>query len=124
MIIQQSCKDDSDPTSLSCEEAVVRILESMSSLTQTEMMPIRDSLGRVTSSDVVAAANVPPHKNSAMDGYAFRQGELQGLNNPVIKIIGTAFAGKAFTRPIEKNEAVRIMTVSYTHLTLPTTPYV
>tara|TARA_B110000438_G_scaffold290163_1_gene325572 strand:- start:767 stop:1912 length:1146 start_codon:yes stop_codon:yes gene_type:complete len=74
------------------------------------MVPIRHSLGRVTSFDIIAAANVPPHKNSAMDGYAFRQEELQGLNNPVIKIIGTAFAGKAFTRPIEKNEAVRIMT--------------
>ena len=110
MTIQQSCKDDSDPTSLSCEEAIVRILDSMSSLTQTEMVPIRHSLGRVTSFDIIAAANVPPHKNSAMDGYAFRQEELQGLNNPVIKIIGTAFAGKAFTRPIEKNEAVRIMT--------------
>ena len=110
MTIQQSCKDDSDPTSLSCEEAIVRILDSMSSLTQTEMVPIRHSLGRVTSFDIIAAANVPPHKNSAMDGYAFRQEELQGLNNPVIKIIGTAFAGKAFTRPIAKNEAVRIMT--------------
>lgn len=110
MTVQQSCEDDSDPTSLSCEEAIVRILDSMSSLTQTEMVPIRHSLGRVTSFDIIAAANVPPHKNSAMDGYAFRQEELQGLNNPVIKIIGTAFAGKAFTRPIEKNEAVRIMT--------------
>jgi len=41
MTIQQSCKDDSDPISLLCEEAIGQILESASSLAQTEMVPIR-----------------------------------------------------------------------------------
>jgi molybdopterin biosynthesis enzyme len=73
MTIRQSCKDDSDPISLLCEEAIVLILESMSSLTQTETLPVRYRLGRVTPSDIIVAANVPPHRNFAMDEYSFRQ---------------------------------------------------
>jgi len=42
--IQQSCKDDFDPISLLCEEIIGRILESVSSLARTEMMPIRQTL--------------------------------------------------------------------------------
>jgi hypothetical protein len=41
MTIQQSCKDDSDPISLLCEEVLGRNLESVSSLARTEMVPIR-----------------------------------------------------------------------------------
>jgi molybdopterin molybdotransferase len=110
MKTQPSCEDDSDPNSLSCEEALVEILENISPLKKTEIVPIRNSLGRVLCSDIISPINVPPNKNSAMDGYAFNQAEIQNVEDATLKIIGTAFAGKAFIGSVGRLEAVRIMT--------------
>jgi molybdopterin molybdotransferase len=49
---------------------------------------------------------VPNHNNSAMDGYAFKYSE----GAKIIKIIGTAFAGKAFAGVVNAGECVKIMT--------------
>ena len=97
MTIQQSCKDDSDPISLLCEEIIGRILESVSSLARTEMMPIRQTLQQVTFYDIIVAANVPPQKKFIMNGCAFRQEELEALNDRLINRISTSFAGDNYS---------------------------
>ena len=56
---------------LSVEEALARVLSAISPLPE-ERIPIPEALGRVTSRDVKAAYDIPPHANSAMDGYAVR----------------------------------------------------
>ncbi|MDA1329035.1 MAG: hypothetical protein O3C03_08865, partial [Proteobacteria bacterium] len=38
--------------------------------------PIGQALGKVLALPVAAPLNVPPHDNSAMDGYAFNHAEL------------------------------------------------
>ncbi len=47
-----------------------------------EPVPLRDALGRTLSRDVVAAIDVPPADNSAMDGYALRHADWEDATTP------------------------------------------
>ena len=50
----------------------------------SETLPLLDTAGRVLARPLLAGVDVPPHDNSAMDGYAVRSGELQaGVAWPV-----------------------------------------
>jgi len=61
----------------------------------------------VLSVDVRSPLNVPNHTNSAMDGYALR---FEDLTLDSLKVIGTAWAGKAFDGNVQEGQCVRIMT--------------
>lgn len=51
---------------------------------RSETLPLLDTPGRVLARPLLAGLNVPPHDNSAMDGYAVRCHELQrGVALPV-----------------------------------------
>ena len=51
---------------------------------RSETLPLLDTAGRVLARPLLAGLNVPPHDNSAMDGYAVRHHELQrGVALPV-----------------------------------------
>ncbi len=109
----KSAKDPSteyDKTSLSVDEAVENILSHIQRIESDEVVPIREGIGRVLASDVMSPINVPPHVNSAMDGYAYKQKDSATKSSNHYKIIGTAFAGKPFDGKVSSNEAVRIMT--------------
>ena len=101
-----SCMDDYDPNAMSVTQARQFIQQFLSPVTETETLSVMQSLGRVLAADIVSPSNVPNHNNSAMDGYAFKYSE--GIK--IIKIIGTAFAGKAFEGIVKAGECVKIMT--------------
>ena len=101
-----SCIDDYDPSAMSVQQARTFIQQFLSPVTETETLSIRDSLGRVLAQDIISPNNVPNHNNSAMDGFAFKYTE--GIK--LIKIIGTAFAGRPFLGDVKASECVRIMT--------------
>ena len=61
---------------MSLDKAVRTLLESLSKLEETESVPLIDCVGRVLTEDLIAPINVPPHTNSAMDGYALRSIDL------------------------------------------------
>ena len=69
-----------------------------------------EALGRVLAADIVAAEDVPPFANSAVDGYAVRAADLAAV--PVeLAVVGEVAAGaEPFPRPLAAGEAVRIMT--------------
>ena len=72
-------------------------------------LALADSLGCVTTTRVVAGADVPPFANTAMDGFAVRGADTVGA--PVrLEVVGTLAAGSAPERPVEPGQAVRIMT--------------
>ncbi|GER16006.1 molybdopterin molybdotransferase MoeA [Variovorax boronicumulans] len=80
----------------------------------TEEVALRDALGRVLADDLVSPVSVPPHDNSAMDGYAF-DGALLPADAPIdhsltLRVAGTALAGSAWRGALGPNDAVRIMT--------------
>ena len=96
-------------TSLSVAKAREIMLEAVTPVEGWESVPIRSALGRVLSRDVVAPFNVPAHDNSAMDGFAVRAADLSG-NETRLTIVGTAYAGAAFSGVVGAGQAVRVMT--------------
>lgn len=102
-----SCMDDYDPNSMPVEKARQFIKQYLDPVAETETVTLHESLGRVIALDILSPANVPNYDNSAMDGYAFNS---QDLNTTQLKVIGTAFAGKAFNGAVAQGECVRIMT--------------
>lgn len=110
LINNPSCLDDYDPNSMPVAQARKYIREFLEPVTTVEVLPIRNTLGRVLAEDILSPCNVPNHDNSAMDGYAFNADDLNSSGETSLNIIGTAFAGKAFDGRIGKGQCVRIMT--------------
>ena len=107
---EQSCEDDSDPSSLLMDSALSKILSEISQVTETQVIDITEILGRVLAQDIIAEINVPAAANSAMDGYAILSGDIPGDERNELKIIGTSWAGKPYTAEVHCGQCVRIMT--------------
>ena len=99
-----------DPKALpagAVNEFLARLVEPVR---EAEAVPLFDALGRVLAEDVVSPISVPPHDNSAMDGFALRGSEL-GAGGPVtLQVVGTALAGKAWQGSVGAGQCVKIMT--------------
>jgi molybdopterin molybdotransferase len=95
---------------LNVAEARQNMLDALSPVTGWEALPIRRALDRILYRDVTAPFDVPAHDNSAMDGYAVRIGDLSATSETRLNIVGTAFAGKAFSGKVGNGQAVRVMT--------------
>lgn len=95
---------------LRVDQARQAILETLTPVIGKEAVAVRAALGRVLAADVIAPFNVPAHDNSAMDGYAVRTEDLAAADATRLTIVGTAFAGHAFSGQVGAGQAVRIMT--------------
>jgi molybdopterin molybdotransferase len=93
---------------LSVEQARERILAHLSPL-EAETIALLKAVGRVLVSDVLAATSVPPHDNSAMDGYAIRHDDLSG-GVRVLSVVGQVAAGSVWPGTLGPGQALRIMT--------------
>ena len=99
-----------DPQALSAtavNDFLARLVEPVS---QAEDLPLFDALDRVLAQDVISPVSVPPHDNSAMDGYAFDGVQLRGEIPLTLTPVGTALAGKAWTGRVGPGQCLRIMT--------------
>ncbi|HYG87913.1 MAG TPA: gephyrin-like molybdotransferase Glp [Azospirillum sp.] len=75
-----------------------------------ETVPLAAALGRVLAEDVTAPFDVPPHDNSAVDGYAVFFDDLTAESETVLPVTGRVAAGHLLGRPGRRGEAVRIFT--------------
>ncbi len=107
---QPSCNDEFDPNSLSFEQALERIQQSIQPIRGKKNVTIREAAGHVLSEDVTSPMDVPPFINSAMDGYAINSSDLPASGEANLKVIGKSFAGRPYDGTLSKGEAVRIMT--------------
>ena len=73
-------------------------------------VPLMQALGRVLAADVVSPFDVPPHDNSAMDGYAFAGVQLTPGAALKLQVVGTALAGRAWQGSVQPGQCVGIMT--------------
>jgi molybdopterin molybdotransferase len=105
-----SCEDDFDREALSCEKALNRILEDVAPVEGLERVHLKAALGRIMGQDVQAQIDVPPHTNSAMDGYALRAQDLPVEGEASLRVLGTAWAGHPFWGSLNLGECVRIFT--------------
>ncbi len=100
----------SENRALSAAEARDRMVAEVTPIAGREFLPVRSALGRILAADIVAPHDVPAHDNSAMDGYAVRFDTLPAAGEARLAVVGTAFAGNAFSGIVGKGQAVRIMT--------------
>jgi len=90
------------------EEALQRLLTlaEAAPIKDTEWVALADAEGRVLATELVAALDLPPWPNSAMDGYALRLADWHGEPLAVSQRI---FAGHA-PQPLQAGSCARIFT--------------
>ena len=99
-----------DPQALPANEVLNFLDHLVSPVQDSEAVDIFAALGRITAQDVISPLNVPPHDNSAMDGFAFAGAQLSDTQSLSLKVVGTALAGKAWEGTVNAGECVKIMT--------------
>jgi molybdopterin molybdotransferase len=98
-----------DPQALSADAVGDFLARLVAPVEQSERVGIFDACGRVLARDLVSPISVPPHDNSAMDGYAFDGVQL--AQAPLqLQVVGTAMAGKAWQGAVRPGQCVKIMT--------------
>lgn len=99
----------SKPELMHPDEAIKKLLEQVNTISDTEVVTLNHALGRVLAEDLKSQLDLPPFDNSAMDGYAFRFGDLEAFNG-VLTLKGQSFAGHPFKGQLAAGDCVRIMT--------------
>ena len=61
-----------NPQAMSADDVLAFLSRLVTPVQDTLELPLFESLGRVLAADVISPIDVPPHDNSAMDGYAFK----------------------------------------------------
>ncbi len=98
-----------DPQALNADAVGEFLVQLVTPVTATEKVGVLDALGRVLARDLVSPISVPPHDNSAMDGYAFDGAQL-AARALRLEVVGTALAGKAWQGTVGAGRCVKIMT--------------
>ncbi|NQZ50353.1 MAG: bifunctional molybdopterin-guanine dinucleotide biosynthesis adaptor protein MobB/molybdopterin molybdotransferase MoeA [Moritella sp.] len=105
------CGDLTPQGMLSVAEGRARILGHIVPLAQSQIVDLKTALGQIVAHDILSPVNVPQHTNSAMDGYAIRGDDLDNEgNSDSYEVVAHVMAGHSYDQPLEKGQAVRIMT--------------
>ncbi len=97
---------------LSVEDALEQVLSVFSAL-EAEHVAVLDALGRILAEDIYALGDIPPHANTAMDGYAVIAEDTTGASPsaPVsLRVIENLSAGYIAEQQVTPGTAIRIMT--------------
>ncbi len=102
-----------DPQALSADGVLAFLSKLVIPVQDVLELPLFEALGRVLAEDVISPFDVPPHDNSAMDGYAFDASQLVPDAALALQVVGTALAGKAWGGSVNRvlaGQCVKIMT--------------
>ncbi|OAN50243.1 molybdopterin molybdenumtransferase MoeA [Paramagnetospirillum marisnigri] len=99
---------DMDDSLITVAEALARLESRLSPAVAVESVPLPGALSRILAEDVVSGVDVPPHDNSAMDGWAFRHADLTADGR--LPVVGRVAAGHPLDGPLPSGGAVRIFT--------------
>lgn len=94
-------------------EAALKWLDAQLKSLDAESVPLNAAAQRVLAAPVVAGVNVPQFARAMMDGYAVQAGSTEGAapyNRLTLQIVGEAMPGRACIMPVQRGQAVRIMT--------------
>ena len=96
---------------LSFDEALARILAHADPLGAVSV-PAAEALGRSIARAVRAQATLPAWRNSAMDGFAVRGGDLDGQESGALRlpVAGQSYPGEPPLTDVVPGAAVRVMT--------------
>ncbi len=99
-----------DPQALRADDVLAFLAKLVTPVAEILELPLFESFGRVLTEDVISPIDVPPHDNSAMDGFAFDGSALKEGEALDLRIVGTALAGKAWKGQLNPGDCVKIMT--------------
>ncbi|MEO5659296.1 MAG: gephyrin-like molybdotransferase Glp [Polaromonas sp.] len=99
-----------DPQAMTADGVLAFLSRLVTPVQDALELPLFETLGRVLAADVMAPFDVPPHDNSAMDGYAFAGMQLAPDAALELQVVGTALAGKAWEGNVQPGQCVKIMT--------------
>ena len=102
--------DEFDPNSMPVDKARAFIGGLMQAVAETETLPLADALYRVLAADVLSPCDVPPHRNSGMDGYALSHAHFAPQRQ--YTVAATSFAGTPLPSDftLQLDECIRIFT--------------
>ena len=96
---------------MTMDEALRLVEERAVVVAGTETVELRAALGRILAAGLTAERDVPPHDNSAVDGYAFASRDLRPEAPTTLRVLsGRAAAGHAYAGRVGAGETVRIFT--------------
>lgn len=95
---------------ISVHEARGRVLARVTRVTAVERVSVAAALGRVLAAAVVAPFDVPPHTNSAVDGYAIGRADIPAAGAAALAVIADLPAGQVFHGAVRRGQTLRIMT--------------
>jgi molybdopterin molybdotransferase len=90
--------------------ALELLLGKLVTVVEAETLPLDRCVDRILAAPVAASVNVPPHDNSAVDGYAVYFDDLHGDRETRLLVTGRVTAGHPLGRPVKPGEAIRIFT--------------
>ena len=99
-----------DPQALRSDLVNTFLQQLARPVAQPESVSLFEALGRVLAQDVISPLSVPPHDNSAMDGFAFAGAQLNPQAPLTLTCVGTALAGAAWRGVVGAGECLKIMT--------------
>jgi molybdopterin molybdotransferase len=94
----------------SVAEALDDLQSRLSTVCDVEEVSIHDALGRIIAEDIFSPRDVPPHDNSAVDGYAVYFSDLNPDGDTELQVTGRIAAGHPLGRAAKTGEALRIFT--------------
>jgi len=100
---------DYDPDSMPVELARQFIRQFLVPISEQQRVELREAFQRTLATEILSPVNVPPHDNSAMDGYALRHADLNA-DTTKLQLVGSSYAGHPFGGRVAAGECVRIMT--------------
>jgi len=95
---------------LTLENALEKIVHAIKPIKGYEKKSLKNALGRVLAKAVYSPINIPPARNSAMDGYALIASDIKENQCFSLMQVGVSWAGKPFKGILAKGECVRIFT--------------
>lgn len=95
---------------LGVDAALALIEARIVPVVEAETVPLAAAAGRILARDLIAEIDVPPHANSAVDGFAIVHADLHAERESVLPVTGRAAAGHPLGRAMRRGEAVRIFT--------------
>ncbi|MTI15424.1 molybdopterin molybdotransferase MoeA [Sansalvadorimonas verongulae] len=98
----------SAPGLMLLDDALNTLSAGVTPVKETETLPLASCDGRVLAANIISPMNVPPHNNSAMDGYALAAADLE--SSDTLPVAGQSFAGHPFEGTCPAGQCIRIMT--------------
>ena len=95
---------------LTVAEALDRFTAGISPVVGEEEVSLVEATHRILASDLTAEITVPPHDNSAVDGYAVYFDDLAANIETTLPVTGRISAGHPLERPARRGEALNVFT--------------